>query len=68
MKINFNFPKPQEGIYVPHTVGKWYNRSERSWVIQVKDKYGNQIGEADSVHSREEAEAREEYQRNINGL
>lgn len=36
-------------------VSKWYDRSTRCWVVQVKDAEGNQIGDADYVHSKQEA-------------
>ena len=46
MKIIFdNTPEP-EGFLVPYKVERWYSRSVRSWVVQLKDKYGNQIGNA----------------------
>jgi len=44
-----------EDLYVPHHTDRWYNRSERSWVVQLKDKYDNQIGEAKYVYSKQEA-------------
>ena len=34
---------------------KWYDRQTRSWVIQLKDPDGNQVGEAIYVASRKEA-------------
>jgi len=39
----------------PFCVDMWYNRSERSWVIQVKDEDNYQIG--DSVYVRTKLEA-----------
>lgn len=33
----------------------WYDRPSRSWVVQRKDAEGSQIGEADYVHSKREA-------------
>lgn len=35
----------------------WYFRQQRSWVVQWKDKAGNQVGDADYVYTRGEAEA-----------
>jgi hypothetical protein len=34
----------------------WYNRAERSWVVQSFDSEGNQIGDAAYVYTRQEAE------------
>jgi hypothetical protein len=39
----------------PFNVDMWYNRHERSWVIQVKDEEGNQIGNATYVATKPEA-------------
>lgn len=36
-------------------VAVWYDRQTRSWVIQKKDRYGNQVGEADYVYTKQEA-------------
>jgi hypothetical protein len=33
----------------------WYDKSEKSWVVQKKDKGGNQIGYADYVYTKKEA-------------
>lgn len=38
------------------TVEKWYDRTSRNWVVQTKDERGNQIGDADYVYTRREAE------------
>jgi len=39
------------------TVEKWFDRwGTRSWVVQRKDAEGNQVGDADYVHTREEAQ------------
>lgn len=32
------------GEHVKKYVEVWYNKHEKSWVIQVKDKHGYQIG------------------------
>lgn len=39
----------------PFSVDMWYNRHERSWVIQVKDEDNCQIGNSVYVHSKQEA-------------
>jgi hypothetical protein len=65
--INLNREEP-EGLYIPQRVEKWYSRSERSWVVQVLDKHGNQVGDATYVHSREEANDEVEYQKKVNNL
>ncbi len=36
-------------------VEKWYDRYTRSWVVQVKDKNGYQVGNAVYVYSKREA-------------
>lgn len=59
---------PEKDIYIPHKVEKWYNRSSKSWVVQVLDRYGNQIGDASYVHSRKEADDEVEYLERTNGL
>lgn len=38
------------------TVDRWYDRHSRSWVVQKKDADGNQIGNAEYVGSRREAD------------
>jgi hypothetical protein len=37
------------------TVEAWYNRPERSWVVQVKNLNGDQVGEARYVYTKMEA-------------
>lgn len=37
-------------------VDVWYDHATRNWVVQRKDKDGNQIGDADYVYSRSEAQ------------
>lgn len=37
---------------IPHHTDRWYNRHEKSWVVQLKDKYDNQIDGAVYVHSK----------------
>lgn len=48
------------------TVRKWYDRYTRSWVVQVIDHLGNQVGDADYVYSRAEAEALERQYAAVN--
>lgn len=36
------------------TVDSWYDRSTKSWVIQKKDREGNQVGSAEYVGTRSE--------------
>ena len=37
-------------------IDKWYDRHTRSWVIQLKDESGYQIGNAIYVATKEEAD------------
>lgn len=37
------------------TVEYWYDRHTRSWVVQVKDDKGNQVGKAHYFGNKEEA-------------
>lgn len=53
MKIIGHKPSNQESK--PSKVDMWYDRHEYSWVIQLKDTEGNQIGDAIYVHSKPEA-------------
>ena len=47
-------------------VDVWYDRGSRSWVVQRKDRYGNQVGEADYVGRKEHAlELKGEYLKKI---
>lgn len=41
---------------VASSIDIWYERRTRSWVVQLKDAEGNQIGESSYVHSRREAD------------
>jgi len=36
----------------PFSIDMWYNRHERSWVIQVKDEENCKIGDSVYVHSK----------------
>jgi hypothetical protein len=65
--IDFDNTEP-EGLYVPAKVEKWYNRQQRSWVVQLKDKYENQIGEASYVATKPEAIEEEKRLKKEHGL
>ena len=34
---------------------RWYDRGSRSWIVQLKDEAGNQVGDAIFVGTRSEA-------------
>jgi hypothetical protein len=40
---------------IPTSIEKWYFRSQRSWIVQLKDSEGNQIGEAYYCYTKGEA-------------
>lgn len=45
-------------------VDTWYDRYTKSWVVQRKDSFGNQVGDADYVYSKREALLlKKEYER-----
>lgn len=44
---------------IPTTVDRWYDRRTSSWIVQLKDREGNQIGQAVYVGTRREAEKQE---------
>ena len=46
-------------VSTPKSVDKWYDRYTRSWVVQLKDQNGFQIGDAYYCGSRVEAETEE---------
>jgi len=48
MEIEFHKAKP-------FSIDMWYFRQQRSWVVQLKDEEGNQIGDATYVYSKPEA-------------
>jgi hypothetical protein len=50
-----NQPRDDKGKWTSEE--KWYNRYEKSWVVQRKDAEGNQVGDADYVYTKREAEA-----------
>jgi len=52
----------------PFSIDMWYNRRERSWVVQVKDEEGNQIGNAKYVYSKPEALNQVEYWKEKYGI
>jgi len=39
----------------PFSIDMWYNRNDKSWVVQLKDKENNQLGDSTYVHSKPEA-------------
>jgi len=39
----------------PFSVDMWYNRSVKSWVVQIKDEENCQIGDSVYVYSKPEA-------------
>lgn len=48
-------PDTGERLGPAFTVDRWYDRNNRSWVVQKKDVNGNQVGEAAYVGSKREA-------------
>ncbi|TVY09920.1 hypothetical protein [Paenibacillus cremeus] len=55
-KYNFSLEDTEQK---PAKVDKWYDRGTRSWVVQLKDHEGNQIGDAIYVASKSEAAEQE---------
>ena len=53
---NIDFLKSLTGEAVKMKIDVWYDRYTRSWVVQLKDVSGNQIGTADYVYTKREAE------------
>jgi len=53
---------------IPVKIDMWYNRNERSWVVQLKDKNDFQIGAAIYVYSKKEALKQVEDWKEIYGL
>jgi len=47
-----------------YTVDQWYDHHTRSWVTQLKDSEGNQVGEAEYDGTRESAEVSREWKEN----
>ena len=47
-----------EGFMKPHRVDKWYTGRKNGWVVQTLDKHDNQIGEAEYVYHKHDAEQR----------
>jgi hypothetical protein len=39
-----------------HTVEFWYDRRSRNWIVQYLQEDGYQVGDADVVYTRKEAE------------
>jgi len=49
--------KNNEGLKeeIPFSIDMWYNRHDKSWVVQLKDEDNNQLGDSTYVHSKPEA-------------
>jgi hypothetical protein len=63
--------EPQEGFGSPDHVDMWYDTHTKTWVIQTKDKYNNQIGESEYISGKQSAlkvkkEAEEKLQKELN--
>jgi len=56
MKFNLNFQPFDEK---PAKIEKWYDRKTRSWVIELQNKEGFQLGNAEYVATKPEAIAEE---------
>jgi hypothetical protein len=54
MKLIDNY-KIQEGYEIPDHVDMWYDVHTKLWVIQTKDKYNNQIGDAEYISGKQSA-------------
>ena len=54
MRISFDLVRSEEPKVV--SVDKWYDRYSRSWIVQLKDESGNQVGDAMYFGNRESAE------------
>jgi len=58
--VKFIYDKPNKEFVArasnSSSVVFWYNRQERSWVVQARDANGHEIGDADYVYTRGEAE------------
>jgi len=52
----------------PFSIDMWYNRSQKSWVVQVKDEENNQIGDSIYVHSKPEALNQVDYWKEKYGI
>lgn len=58
--MKFNFPE-SEFDETPAKIEKWYDRKTRSWIVQTKNKNGDQLGNAEYFGTKQEAE--NEYKR-----
>lgn len=47
-----------EGFMVPHKVEKWHESRQNGWCVQVMDKHGNQVGDAEYIYHKRDAEVR----------
>jgi len=52
----------------PFSIDMWYDRSEKSWTVWIKDEVGNQIGNTVYVHSKPEALNQVEYWKEKYGI
>ena len=52
----------------PTTIIRWYDKNTRSWIVQLKDQEGHQIGEAIYIHSKIEAIKEETKLKNKYGI
>ncbi|MDF2588193.1 MAG: hypothetical protein K0S41_2034 [Anaerocolumna sp.] len=69
MKIEIKNQQPlPDSQFVPHHVDIWYDRHSRNWVVQLMDKYGNQITSgANYVYSKPEAlNIKKQYEKEYN--
>jgi hypothetical protein len=48
-------PRDKELLPSGWTIDRWYDSSVRSWVVQLKDSHGNQVGESHYVYNRADA-------------
>ena len=62
------FEEAPDDFEVPDHTDMWYDRHTRSWIVQLKDRYGNQIGDATYVYSKREATAERKYLQEKHGL
>lgn len=59
MKFNFNLEGEPPFDNRPAKIEKWYDRKTRSWVVELQNKDGCQLGNASYVATKTEAIAEE---------
>lgn len=60
-KSAFANHEPEEGTGVPHKVDAWHQSRANGWCVQVLDKHGNQVGDAEyHYHKRDAMHARKQ--------